>query len=236
MKAVILAGGLGTRLRPLTLKTPKPMLPLGKKPILEHLIDWNKKNGVKSFVLCVSYLRKTIEDYFGDGEKFGVNIEYAISNKPLATAGQLKTAEEFIDDTFVCMYGDSIFDFSLRNMIKQHKAKRAFVTMSLNEYKTNLEYGVIDVSKTGKVLSWKEKPEIKANVNMWCYVMEPKVFSLIPKNKPYGMDDVIKKAMTNKKLVSSFITKKGFTDIGNTESYKQACEEYEKNKRKSKNG
>ena len=202
------------------------MLPLGKKPILEHLIQWNKKNGVKSIVLCVSYLRKTIEDYFGDGTKFGVNIEYAISNKPLATAGQLKTAERFIKDSFVCMYGDSIFNFSLRNMIKQHKAKKAFVTMGLNEYKTNLEYGVIETSKTGKVLKWSEKPEIKANVNMGCYIMEPKVFSLIPKNKPYGMDVVIKKAMINKKLVSGFVTKNGFTDIGNKESYKQATEDY----------
>lgn len=226
MKAVILAGGLGTRLLPLTKKTPKPMLPLGKKPILEHLIDWSSKNGVKSIVLCVSYLRKTIEDYFEDGKKFGVSIEYAVSNKPLATAGQLKTAEEFIDDTFVCMYGDSIFDFSLRNMIKQHNAKKAFVTMSLNEYKTKLEYGVIETSKTGKVLDWKEKPEIKSNVNMGCYVMEPAVLNLIPKNKPYGMDDVIKKAMNRKKLVSSFITKKGFTDIGNKESYKKACDEH----------
>jgi len=226
VKAVILAGGLGTRLLPLTKKTPKPMLPLGEKPILEHLIDWSRKNGVKSIVLCVSYLRKTIEDYFEDGKKFGVSIEYAISNKPLATAGQLKTAEEFIEDTFVCMYGDSIFDFSLRNMIKQHKAKKAFVTMSLNEYKTNLEYGVIETSKTGKVLRWNEKPEIKANVNMGCYVMEPKVFSLIPKNKPYGMDDVIKKAMNRKKLVSSFITKKGFTDIGNKASYEKAYQEH----------
>ncbi len=226
MKAVILAGGLGTRLQPYTTFLPKPMLPLGEKPILEHLIDWTRKNGVKSIVLCVSYLRKTIEDYFEDGKRFGVNIEYAISNKPLATAGQLKTAEEFIDDTFVCMYGDSIFDFSLRNMIKQHKAKKAFVTMSLNEYKTNLEYGIIETSKTGKVLSWNEKPEIKANVNMGCYVMEPCVFSLIPKNKPYGMDDVIKKAMNKKKLVSSFITKKGFTDIGNKSSYKKAYQEH----------
>lgn len=226
MKAVILAGGLGTRLLPLTKKTPKPMLLLGKKPILEHLIDWNKKNGVKSIVLCVSHLRNTIEDYFEDGKRFGVNIEYAISNKPLATAGQLKTAEEFIDDTFVCMYGDSIFNFSLRNMIKQHKTKKAFVTMGLNEYKTNLEYGVINTSKTGKVLSWEEKPEIKANVNMGCYVMEPNVFSLIPKNKPYGMDDAIKKAMSKKKLVTGFITKNGFTDIGNKESYKQASQNY----------
>jgi len=225
VKAVIVAGGLGTRLRPLTLKTPKPMLKIGKKPILEHLIDWNKKNGVKSFVICVSYLRENIEDYFKDGKKFGVDIEYAVSNKPLATAGQLKTAEDFIDDTFVCMYGDSLFDFSLRNMIKQHKAKKSFVTMALSEYKTNLEYGVIDTSKTGKVLSWEEKPEIKANINIGCYVMEPDVFRLIPKNKPYGMDNVIKKAM-KKKLVSGFITKKGFTDIGNKKSYEQANLEY----------
>ena len=234
MKAVILAGGLGTRLRPLTNYKPKPMLPVGEKPILEHLIEWTKKGGVKSIVICVSYLRKSIEDYFEDGSKFGVKIEYAISNKPLATAGQLKTAEEFIDDDFVCMYGDSIFNFSLRSMIKQHVMKKSFVTMSLNEFKTNLPYGVIETSKNGKVVSWNEKPEIKANVNMGCYVMNPNIFDLIPKNKAYGMDDVIKKAMKNKQAVNSFITKKGFTDIGNKESYKQACDEYEKRQEKLK--
>ncbi|MCV0372040.1 MAG: nucleotidyltransferase family protein [Nitrosarchaeum sp.] len=226
MKAVILAGGLGTRLQPYTTFLPKPMLPLGEKPILEHLIEWTRKNGVRSIVLCVSYLRKTIEDYFEDGKRFGVSIEYAISDKPLATAGQLKTAEKFIDDTFVCMYGDSIFDFSLRNMIKQHQQKKAFVTMSLYEYKTNLAYGVIETAKNGRVLSWNEKPEIKANINMGCYVMEPKVMDLIPKNKPYGMDDVIKKAMIRKKLINSFVTKKGFTDIGNKTTYKKANQEY----------
>ncbi len=234
MKAVILAGGLGTRLLPLTKKTPKSMLLLGKKPILEHLIDWSRRNGVKSVVLCVSHLRKNIEDYFGDGKKFGVNIEYAVSSKPLSTAGQLKTAEDFIDDTFVCIYGDSIFDFSLRNMIKQHVKKKAFVTMSLNEHKTNLPYGVIETSKAGKVLSWNEKPEIKDNINMGCYVMEPEIMGFIPKNKPYGMDDVIKKAMNKKKLVSSFITKKGFTDIGNKSSYEKARQDYNQKLKKSR--
>ena len=231
MKAVILAGGLGTRLRPLTNSKPKPMLPVGEKPILEHLIEWTKKGGVKSVVICVSYLRKSIEDYFEDGSKFGVKIEYAISNKPLATAGQLKTAEEFIDGDFVCMYGDSIFNFSLRKMIKEHLRKKSFITMSLNEYKTNLPYGVIQTSKNGKVLSWDEKPEIKANVNMGCYVMNSKVFNLIPKNKLYGMDDVIKKAMNNE-TVNGFITKKGFIDIGNKESYKQACDQYKTKQRR----
>ena len=231
MKAVIIAGGLGTRLRPLTNKTPKPMLPIGEKPILEHLVNWTKKGGIKSVVLCVSYLKESIEDYFGDGEKFGVNIEYAISKKQLATAGQLKTAEKFIDDDFVCMYGDSIFNFSLRSMIKQHSIKKPFVTMSLNEYKTTLPYGVIETSKKGKVVNWNEKPEIKANVNMGCYIMNPQVFNLIPKNKSYGMDDVIKKIM-KKNTVNSFITKKGFTDIGNKESYKQACDEYNNKQRR----
>jgi len=226
VKAVILAGGLGTRLQPYTTFLPKPMLPLGEKPILEHLIDWTRKNGVKSVVLCVSYLRKTIEDYFEDGKRFGVSIEYAVSNKPLATAGQLKTSEKFIDDTFVCMYGDSIFDFNLRNMIDQHKKKKSFVTMSLYEYKTNLPYGVIKTTKTDKVIAWNEKPEIKANINMGCYVMEPGIMDMIPKNIPYGMDDVIKKAMAKKKLVSSVVSKKGFLDIGNKASYKKANQEY----------
>ena len=226
MKAVILAGGLGTRLQPYTTFLPKPMLPLGEKPILEHLVEWSKKNGIKSFVFCVSYLRKTIEDYFEDGKKFGVKIEYANSTKPLATAGQLKTAEKFIDDSFVCMYGDSIYDFNLSKMIKQHKSKKSFVTISLKEYTTNLPYGVIETTKNQKVIAWKEKPEIKANINMGCYVMEPEVMKLIPKNKPHGMDDVINKAMKNKKLVSGFISKNGFIDIGNKESYEKANNEF----------
>jgi mannose-1-phosphate guanylyltransferase len=226
VKAIILAGGLGTRLQPYTTFLPKPMLPLGEKPILEHLVDWTRKNGIKSIVLCVSYLRKTIEDYFEDGKRFGVNVEYAVSNKPLATAGQLKTAEKFIDSTFVCMYGDSIFDFNLRNMVNQHIQRKSFVTMSLYEYKTNLPYGVIETTKTGKVIAWNEKPEIKANINMGCYVMEPGVMDLIPKNMPYGMDDVIKKAMAKKKSIDSIISKKGFLDIGNKTSYKKANQEF----------
>ena len=226
MKTVILAGGLGTRLQPYTTFLPKPMLPLGEKPILEHLIEWSKKNGIKSIVLCVSYLRKTIEDYFEDGKRFGVKIEYAVANKPLATAGQLKTAEKFVDETFVCMYGDSIYGFNLNNMIKQHKQKKSFVTMSLHEYKTNLPYGVIETSKNNKITAWNEKPEIKVKINMGCYVMEPEIMKIIPKNKPYGMDDVIKKVMAQKKLVSSYLSKNGFIDIGNKESYKKANDEF----------
>lgn len=226
MKAVILAGGLGTRLQPYTTFLPKPMLPLGEKPLLEHLIEWLKRNKVDEVVLCVSYLRKTIEDYFEDGSRFGVKVEYAIADKPLATAGQLKTAESFVDDTFVCVYGDSVFNFDLKKMIAQHKAKKSFITMSLHQYKTNLKYGVIETAKSGKVTAWNEKPEIKANINIGCYVMEPGVFSYIPQAKPYGMDDVIKKALARKKDVGSFIIKNGFIDIGDKASYKKAYQEF----------
>ena len=228
MKAVILAGGLGTRLQPYTNSLPKPMLPLGEKPILEHLIEWIKKNGVKEIVLCVSYLRKKIEDYFEDGEKFGVKIEYAISKKPLATAGQLKTAEKFIDDTFVCLYGDSIYNFSLRNMIKHHKKSKANVTMSLFDYRFNLKYGVIDTKKSGQVTAWNEKPEFSAKINIGCYLMEPEVLKLIPKNKEYGMDDVIRKVLSRKKKVSSVTSKNGFIDIGDKDTYEKTNEEYSK--------
>ncbi len=226
MKAVILTGGLGTRLQPYTLFVPKPMLPLGDKPLLEHSINWLKKNNIKSIVLCVSYLRKNIQDYFQDGEEFGVNIEYAVSNKPLATAGQLKSAEEFIDDSFVCMYGDSIFNFDLKGMIKKHQKSKSFITMCLYEYKFRLPYGVIDTDKKGIVTKWGEKPEITSNINTGCYVMEPKTFSLIPNNIPYGMDKVILKAMSKKKKVNSFLIKKGFTDVGDMPSYEKAYKEF----------
>ena len=226
MKAVILTGGLGTRLQPYTLFVPKPMLPLGDKPLLEHSINWLKKNNIKSIVLCVSYLRRNIQDYFQDGTDFGVNIEYAISNKPLATAGQLKSAEKFIDDTFVCMYGDSIFDFNLREMIKKHQKNKAFLTMCLYEYKYKLPYGVIDTDKKDFITAWREKPEIVSNINTGCYVIEPGVFSLIPENIPYGMDKVLDKAMSKKKKLSSFLIKKGFTDVGDMASYEKAYQEF----------
>jgi len=228
MKAVILAGGLGTRLRPLTDKKPKPMLPLGKKPLLEHLIKWIKKNGVKDIVLCVSYLHETIEKYFEDGSKFGVKIEYAISSKPLGDAGQLKTAQKFIDDTFVCVYGDSIFDFSLRNMIAAHKKKKSFATMSLCEHKTSIQYGVIDTKNNGKVLAWNEKPEIKSKINMGCYVMEPGMLNFIPKGKKYGMNYAIKKAMSKRKTVNSILVKNGFVDVGDKKTYEKLNLDYKK--------
>src|ERR687884_1645303 len=162
MKAVILAGGLGTRLQPYTFFIPKPMLPLGNKPLLEHIIEWLKTSSserIDNVVLCVSYLHRTIEDYFEDGSRFGIKIEYARSERPLATAGQLKSAQNLIQDTFVCLYGDSVYEFDLSNMIDEHRKSKAFVSMALLPYKTKLKYGFIDVNGregNNRITSWTE--------------------------------------------------------------------------------
>lgn len=228
MKAIILAGGLGTRLQPYTFFIPKPMLPLGNKPLLEHIIEWlkNDDNNIDHVIICVSYLHRTIEDYFEDGSRLGIKIEYARSDRPLATAGQLMTARKFIDDTFVCVYGDSIYEFSLREMIKEHDRLDAFISMALLSYKTRLKYGFIDINGNNRVTTWNEKPEIKGLINIGCYVMEPEFIDLIPSSNAYGMDDAVRKALDMKKLVNGFKIESGFIDIGDKKSYLQTYKKY----------
>jgi mannose-1-phosphate guanylyltransferase len=228
MKAIILAGGLGTRLQPYTFFIPKPMLPLGNKPLLEHIIEWmkNDDNNIDHIIICVSYLHRTIEDYFEDGSRLGIKIEYARSDRPLATAGQLLTAKKYIDDTFVCVYGDSIYEFSLREMIKEHDRLDAFISMALLSYKTRLKYCFIDINGNNKVTTWNEKPEIKGLINIGCYVMEPEFIDLIPASNAYGMDDAVRKALDMKKLVNGFKIESGFIDIGDKKSYLQTYKKY----------
>jgi mannose-1-phosphate guanylyltransferase len=228
MKAIILAGGLGTRLQPYTFFIPKPMLPLGNKPLLEHIIEWlkNDDNNIDHIIICVSYLHRTIEDYFEDGSRLGIKIEYARSDRPLATAGQLLTAKKYIDDTFVCVYGDSIYEFSLREMIREHDKLDAFISMALLSYKTRLKYGFIDINGNNKVTTWNEKPEIKGLINIGCYVMEPEFIDLIPASNAYGMDDAVRKALDMKKLVNGFKIESGFIDIGDKKSYLQTYKKY----------
>jgi mannose-1-phosphate guanylyltransferase len=227
MKAVILAGGLGTRLQPYTFFIPKPMLPLGNKPLLEYIIEWLKNDGeIDHIVLCVSYLHRTIEDYFEDGTRFGVQIEYARSERPLATAGQLKTAEKLLDDSFVCVYGDSVYEFCLRKMIKQHDESKAFVSMALLPYSTKLKYGFIDINGHDRVVAWREKPEISGLINIGCYVMEQEFLKIIPKSASFGMDHAVRKALEQKRTVKGFKIDNGFIDIGDKKSYLDAYKQY----------
>ncbi len=229
MKGVILAGGLGTRLQPYTFFIPKPMLPLGNKPLLEYLVDWLKQYGIKDIIICVSYLHRTIEDYFEDGKRFGLNIKYARSERPLATAGQLKTAEKLLDDSFVCLYGDSIYEFELDKMIKKHTKTKAFMSMALLQYKTKLKYGFIETKGVNdSVIAWNEKPEIDGLINIGCYVIEREFLKLIPKSDTFGMDDAVKKALESKKIINGYKIDSGFIDIGDKKSYLDAYKEYVK--------
>lgn len=226
MKAVILAGGLGTRLQPYTFFIPKPMLPLGNKPLLEYIIEWLRNaGGINEIVMCVSYLHRAIEDYFEDGGRFGVKIEYARAERPLATAGQLKTAEKYLKDPFVCVYGDSVYEFNLRKMLKMHKEADVFVTMALMSYTTKLKYGFID-TENSDVTGWREKPEISGMINIGCYVMQPELLKMIPTSGSFGMDDTIKKALAEKKKVKAFKIDTGFIDIGDKKSYLDAYKQY----------
>lgn len=226
MESVILAGGLGTRLLPYTIFMPKPMLPLGEKPLLEHIIEWNLQNGIKDIILCISYLGKVIQDYFGDGERFDVSIRYATSHRPLSTAGQLRTAADLISDTFVCMYGDSTYDFDLQKMIQRHKTKDVFITMGLHEYLSTIPYGVIDTDKNEHVLAWHEKPQTASQINMGCYIMEPGIMSYIPTGKPIGMDTVIQAALDDGRTILGHLAPGEFHDIGTYSSYMDISKTY----------
>jgi mannose-1-phosphate guanylyltransferase len=229
MKAVILAGGLGTRLQPYTFFIPKPMLPIGNKPLLEHILEWLKQNnGIDQIVICVSYLHRIIEDYFEDGARFGMKIQYARSERPLATAGQLKSAEKLLNQTFVCLYGDSIYEFNLEKMINEHKESQALVSMALLPYKTNLKYGFIDVhGKNDRITSWREKPEVRGLINIGCYVIEPAFLNFIPQLSAFGMDDAVKKALEQKNIIKGFrIGSSGFIDIGDKKSYLEVYKKY----------
>ncbi|HEX7256606.1 MAG TPA: nucleotidyltransferase family protein [Nitrososphaeraceae archaeon] len=230
MKAVILAAGLGTRLQPYTFFIPKPMLPLGNKPLLEYLVEWVKRlKNIDEVIICVSYLHRTIEDYFEDGGRFGIKISYARSERPLATAGQLKTAEKMLNGRFLCLYGDSIYDFDLGKMVHEHEESKAFLSMALMKYKTRLKYGFIDADEEANIVTaWREKPEVEGLINIGCYIMEKEFLGMIPDSSTIGMDKIVKDVISQKKIVKAFTINSGFLDIGDKRSYLDAYKKYVK--------
>lgn len=226
MKAVILAGGLGTRLRPYTLFVPKGMLPLGSKPVLEHIIEWLSKNGITDIVLCVGYLSKVISDYFSNGRELGVKISYVKSSRPMGTAGQLKSAQKLLDESFICVYGDVILKNNLRKMISYHKSKKAIATIGLSKYSTKMSYGFIKTEKNGLVRSWSEKPEISGLINAGVYVFEPSFLTSIPEGKIFGMDSAFESIIKENKKVFGYEIEGGFLDIGDRKTYLSADRKY----------
>ena len=217
---------MGTRLRPYTLFLPKPMLPLGERPVLEYVLEWLKKYGFNDIYICVGYLRRTIEEYFKDGSEFGVKITYVRTSRPMGTAGQLKSAAPYISDTFLCVYGDTIFDFDLQRFVDKHREKRVDATIALSRYKVTLKYGFIDVDEEGFVQNWREKPELQGLINIGCYVMEPKILNYIPEGVVYSMDLAFQNLMKSGGRIYGYIIEDGFIDIGDKKSYASAYRRY----------
>jgi mannose-1-phosphate guanylyltransferase len=224
---VILAGGLGTRLRPYTFLLPKPMLPVGPKPIMEHLLEWLKAAGITDFVVSTGYLGKMLQEYFGDGSTWGVNIVYATA-PPLGTAGQLKAAESKIKGRFVCVYGDAILDLDLKKAIDFHASKGADATMVIMKHTTELKYGFIDTDREGKFTKWNERPKVSGHINVGCYIMEKRFLDHVPVHVLYEMDDAFRKAKAEGAKLYALKMEGTFMDIGDRKSYRDANEIFTK--------
>jgi mannose-1-phosphate guanylyltransferase len=198
------------------------MLPVGTKPIIEHIIEWLTKYGIKEVVISTSYLSKMIQDYLSDGKQYGIRIEYVAASKPLGTGGQLKTAEKKLGDNFVCVYGDAILDFNLKGLIEFHISKRSTATITLMRYTTELKYGFIETDMEGRLKEWKEKPVITGYINVGCYAMSRNFLKYIPENQVYGMNRAFENAMKAGERLYGFKTEGEFIDIGDRKSYIRA--------------
>jgi len=186
-KAMILAAGEGTRLGSLTLETPKVLLPVGGKPLLEYTLLWLKSYGISQVAINLYHLGEKVRDFLGDGSRFGINISYSLEETPLNTAGGVKRMEHFFNGTFVVICGDILTDFNLRDMIRFHQEKKAMVTLAILEVPNPWEVGVVEMNESGRILGLVEKPPRGSEVGNLgsggIYVLEQDVLSYIPDNE-----------------------------------------------------
>ncbi len=233
MKAVILAGGKGERLMPLTKDTPKPMLKIADKPILQYQIEWFKKHGIKEIILCTQYLKDKIIDYFGSGEKFGVKISYPEEKKPLGTAGAVKNAEKLINDNFVVMYGDNLTNLDLTSLIDYHNKKKGIATIAL--HKKESKSSLVILNKDKQIIMFKERPteeEIakhsKQNfVNSGIYILNKDILDKIPSGEcDFGKDIFPALLEKNEKIYGYPITDY-YREAGRLEKFEKIKEEIE---------
>jgi mannose-1-phosphate guanylyltransferase/phosphomannomutase len=190
MKAVVMAGGEGSRLRPLTLHRPKPLVPVVNKPVMQHILELLAHHGIRDIVVTLHYLAEEIEEYFGDGSEFGVNLEYTVEDTPLGTAGSVKKAQHLLrDDTFLIISGDALTDVDLTALIQYHRERRSLATLCLTRVESPLEYGVVITDNAGRIRRFLEKPEwsevFSDTVNTGIYVLEPEVLDYMEPEKVY---------------------------------------------------
>jgi len=227
MKAVIMAGGEGTRLRPLTCNRPKPMVPVVNKPVMEHIIELLKRYGLTEIAVTLQYMPDMIKEYFDDGKEFGVDIRYYTENTPLGTAGSVKNAEEFLDDTFVVISGDALTDINLGEVISFHREKGSLATLVLKKVDIPLEYGVVVTDDDGKIIRFLEKPNwgevFSDTVNTGIYVLSPEVLGYFNKNERFDFSkDLFPMLLNDKKPMYGFVTDGYWCDIGDLAAYRQA--------------
>ena len=224
MKGLILAGGKGTRLRPLTINTPKPVVPVANSPFLLYQIDLMRSAGIQEIILSLSYQPRKIEDLLKDGSDYGVWIRYAVEGTPLGTGGAFKNAEEHIDSTSVVFNGDVLTSVDLAAVIALHKAKRAVATIVLTPVENPSAYGLVETTHDGWIQRFIEKPgpdEVTCNtINAGIYVLEPSVLGYIPKAEPYSFErGLFPTLLERKEAVLSFILDQYWIDIGTPQKY-----------------
>ncbi len=224
-KVVLMVGGLGTRLRPLTKNTPKPMLKVGNKPILETIINNFKKYGFVDIVLSVNYKAELVKEYFGDGSEFGVNITYIYENKRMGTAGALSLMKGMFDESFFVMNGDLLTNINFEHFLNFHTKNSSVATMAVREYEYQIPFGVINQSD-GAITSIVEKPTHSYYVNAGIYILNPEVIELIPKEQFYDMPTLFEELIKQNKTPLSFPVDEYWLDIGQMHQLQQARDEY----------
>jgi mannose-1-phosphate guanylyltransferase / phosphomannomutase len=228
MKAVVMAGGEGTRLRPLTSHRPKPLCAVLNRPIMEHIILLLKKHGITEIVVTLHYLADEIEGYFGDGSEWGVKLYYSVEDTPLGTAGSVKKAEEhLLDDTFIIVSGDALTDIDISAAIEFHRKKESLATIVLSHVPNPLEFGVVITDDEGRIRRFLEKPSwgevFSDTVNTGMYILEPSVFEYMEQGRSYDWSqDIFPQILREEKPLFGYIMPDYWCDVGNLNQYREA--------------
>lgn len=225
MRAVILAGGKGTRLKPYTTVFPKPLMPLDDMPILEVVIRQLKRAGVSRVTLAVGHLAELIEAFFGDGGKWGVRIDYSREDKPLGTMGGLTLIEDLKDD-FLVMNGDVLSDIDYRALVKRHQEEQALFTVAAYNRQVKVDFGVLDYDANRRLVNFVEKPELDYRVSMGIYVLNARVLTYIPRGEPFGFDDLMHTLIRRGETVYCYPFDGYWLDIGRVDDYETANAEF----------
>lgn len=225
MQAVILSGGLGTRLRPFTEVIPKPLLPIGEKAVLEIQIEHLKKYGFDEIYLATNYKSDYIENFFGDGSKFGVQLFISKEEKPLGTAGPVKLLKDKLHKPFIVMNGDILTLLNFKKFYNFAISIDTDLIITVKEFVAPFAFGNI-ISDGQYVLDIEEKPDIRRDILAGIYVFKPKIFDLIPDNEYFGMDTLIKKMISLNMKIAKYDIEEYWLDIGRVDDYNKAQEIY----------